>query len=570
MLSRISSIRQLALKRRNKKSSNCGLNLETLERRVVFSGDAFVAGAASADAAEIGNEQPERRIVNGQQTSQFPSVGVVNDGCTGTLISPTHVLTAAHCTVGVGDTAGTFDVGGQTYRTSDITDHPRYNDDQFDVGYDLSIMELSRPVTGVTPSQINRVAPQVGTTLTLVGFGEGGTSRNGSLGDFGTKRVGETLLDEVTNLHLNWSFDSHNESNTAPGDSGGPAFINVSGNYLIAGVTSGGDGDAHSLGDNSFDTRIDVFANWIDSVVGDTAPSPDPTPNPDPVPDPTPNPEPTPDPEPGPIDGDDHADRPGAAATDVVLDGNVGEEFGYVDADGDRDAFRIDIEEDSELTIAATSIDGFLDTYLRVYDEDGELIAENDDFGDSLDSQVSIDVETGTYFFTVGSYADEGEGGFAAVVEANPASPDAGDDNDFFPDAIFVDVDENGRTRDNGTIDRPGDEVVFAYETIEDGDLIIRAQDQRSGLDTTLTVYDSNGNEIDYNDDFRFSTNSRLRIDGVAGETYYIVVGGYEDSTGDFRLRVNQRQASRGFDFAASRQDSVDRFFARGGQAFLA
>ena len=564
MLSRISSIRQLASKRRNKKHSNRGLNLETLERRVVFSGDAFVAGAASADAAEIGNEQPERRIVNGQQTSQFPSVGIVNDGCTGTLISPTHVLTAAHCTVGVSDSAGTFEVGGQTYRTSDIADHPRYNDNRFDAGYDLSVMELSRPVTGVVPSQINRVAPQVGTTLTLVGFGEGGTSRNGSLGDFGTKRVGETPLDEVTNLHINWRFDSHSESNTAPGDSGGPAFINVDGNFLVAGVTSGGDGDAHTLGDNSFDTRVDVFANWIDSIVADTAPSPDPTPNPDPVPDPTP------DPDPGPIDGDDHADRPGAAATDLVLADNFGEESGYVDADGDRDAFRIDVEEDSELTIAATSIDGFLDTYLRVYDEDGELIAENDDFGDSFDSQVSIDVGTGTYFFTVGSYADEGEGGFSATVEANPEISDVGDGDEFFPDAIFVDVDEDGRTRENGVIGRPGEEVVFAYEAIDEGDLIIRAQDRRSGLDTTLTVYNSNGNEIDYNDDFRFSTNSRIRIDGVAGETYYIVVGGYEDSTGDFRLRVIQRQASRGSDFAASRQDAVDRFFARGSQVFMA
>ncbi|MFK7820787.1 MAG: proprotein convertase P-domain-containing protein [Planctomycetaceae bacterium] len=236
---------------------------ELLETKVLLS-------AASTDIQQGSSSEVTARIVNGNETSAYEAVGIVNNGCTGTLISPTHVLTAAHCTEGVGDRRGTFDVGGETYRTSDIIDHPDYNPNRFDVGYDISIMELDRPVTGITPMEIFRDTPEVGQLLTLVGFGEGGTSQGGSLNDFGNKRVGETEIDEVTNLHVSWDFDSHNESNTAPGDSGGPAFLTVGGDLFIAGVTSGGTGDAHDLGDFSFDTRVDTFASWIDGIVGDS------------------------------------------------------------------------------------------------------------------------------------------------------------------------------------------------------------------------------------------------------------------------------------------------------------
>jgi hypothetical protein len=530
-----------------------------LEQRVVFSGNAFVVGSSALEAVDSGLEQPERRIVNGNPSSAFPSVGIVNEGCTGTLISPTHVLTAAHCTVGVSGSAGTFDVGGRTYRTSDIVDHPRYNDDQFDVGYDVSIMELSRPVPNIVPSQILRTAPRVGSMLTLVGFGEGGTSRNGSLSDFGTKRISETELERVTNLHLEWTLDSHTEGNTASGDSGGPAFVNSNGQYLVAGVTSGGDLDAHALGSESFDTRIDVFANWIDSIVGDVDSNPDPGHDPNPDPNTDPNPEPT---------HDDHDDRPGNSATGIQLVNNVGRVLGDIEVTGDRDAFRVDISEDSEVTISVNSTDGVLDAYLRVYNRNGELLVENDDFGDSLDSRVTIDAGAGTYYFTVGSYADEDTGEYSATIEATPI--DTGS-NDLFPDAILLDLNRNGRTNENGSIVGRRDEVVYAYESVDDTDFIVRARDLRSGLDTTLTVYDSAGKKIAFNDDFRSWTDSRLRIRGAAGETFYIVVGGYRKSTGNFRLQFQQVKDSRPADFAASRQElAVDQIFAdRSERAFV-
>ncbi len=242
-------------------------------------------------------DRAKPRIIDGIQvaTSTFPTVGIFTDAansftCTGTLIAGKFVLTAAHCVVNettgaleVGNTQARFKLGAATFSSVKVTPHPTYKGDQsqeVEGAIDLAVIELSQTVPSVTPSPLFRSTPTVGTLLTLVGFGElgtGATGANGQVPPSGFVVMGQTPIDIVTNTFVKWNFENkqppNKESNTAPGDSGGPQFADVGGTLTLVSVCSGGVKANASFGDLSYNTRVDIAAGWIDTIVsGGTLP----------------------------------------------------------------------------------------------------------------------------------------------------------------------------------------------------------------------------------------------------------------------------------------------------------
>lgn len=221
--------------------------------------------ACSTDGEQATSSLDEVRsdIVGGQATSALPAVGALtrfgSSFCTGTLIGPRKVVTAAHCLEGVSASSIRFAIGPNagnpeaSLRVASITPHPQYN--RFSLANDIGFVTLAddAPVAPMkTLPSMN--GSFVGQSLVFVGYGvNNGFSQTGG----GVKRFVSMAISSVS--ATTFRYDDR-DRNTCNGDSGGPAFAQVDGELLVAGVTSYGDANCQQFG---VDTRVDAFADFL-------------------------------------------------------------------------------------------------------------------------------------------------------------------------------------------------------------------------------------------------------------------------------------------------------------------
>jgi V8-like Glu-specific endopeptidase len=255
---------------------------------------------------------------------------------TGTLISPTIVVTAGHVLRGSYKEKApvasewTFSLGSDslkptgTYSVSEVILHPGWTarlsyeggiGDGDALGLDLALLRLDLPVTGVTPARFNAGDSElIGSRVILAGYGSIADGNRGvtSVDNF-DRLAGENTLDRVVETVnasnvpqayrgglLGVDFDSPDEfsnslgsnaslidylgsgssastplpyeATTAEGDSGGPAFVKINDLWKVIGTVSYGT-ESSGYGDVTVYTRLASHSDWFRKYLERWAPA---------------------------------------------------------------------------------------------------------------------------------------------------------------------------------------------------------------------------------------------------------------------------------------------------------
>jgi V8-like Glu-specific endopeptidase len=235
-------------------------------RRLVILAAAAALLVCAAPALAITNGAPDGNA--------HPNVGglvaptAYSDGtwiyCSGTLISPTVFLTAAHC----GDADGehvrvTFDTAyqaGDTVYTGTFHPDPLYGHDQSDP-HDIAVVVLDKAVKGITPAKLPAAGSLSSLTttqkFTSVGYGAYEVTNEPGGHQYLYNDVRMVATGTLNSINKSWLRISMNPSTgnggTCYGDSGGPNFLGST--NVIAAITITGDAICRST---NVDYRLDT------------------------------------------------------------------------------------------------------------------------------------------------------------------------------------------------------------------------------------------------------------------------------------------------------------------------
>jgi trypsin len=248
-------------------------------------------------ALGLGATAPAHAIVGGHDASpgEYAFVAHIiidrSAQCTGTLVTPNHVVTASHCTsitpggivnvplgqpgqlveLSIGahkqpdwyiDAGYNGESDGEEHVAKKVTVHPNYAGLQ-SVSYDVTVIELDRP-SAKTPVKIasagERSLWSAGAMATIVGFGrlESGGDLPDTLQEAQVPIVADSVAAEAypylvpgvdqlfggfeNKTQVAAGFVGRGGVDTCQGDSGGPLLVSAGGGWRLVGDTSYGIG----------------------------------------------------------------------------------------------------------------------------------------------------------------------------------------------------------------------------------------------------------------------------------------------------------------------------------------
>ena len=253
----------------------------------------------------------------------------------------------------------------------------------------------------------------------------------------------------------------------------------------------------------------------------------------------------------------------------------------------DVDVFRFDVIEGQTFRFEAdgdaVSGGGGLDTFLYLFDDDGDLLASDDDGGDGLrDSEITFTFpDTDDYYVAVSSFGnpafDEEDGtGFDVEDGTGDSEGNTTGRYDLFATEVSLDPNDRvsnaidlgnlftqGTLESSGTIDNERDVDLFEFVVGRDGSYVEIDIDRPAlGVDSFIRLFRADGTVVDSNDDANAPGESGAAArDSFIGQfleqgTYYLGVSaflnrGYDlftglgdtlgSSTGSYSIQIQDR-----------------------------
>mgnify|MGYP006081001743 CR=1 FL=1 len=231
------------------------------------------------------------RIINGDAVAEESFKGVVaitykgNTLCSGSLVTPTKIITAAHCILPIevpgkfkdfiseaGVYIGSGLDGGQLpsqYKIKNYWVHPEYRNHPFGKN-DLAVIELVREIKNVKPiiilDSIELFKKNLKTESEVIIMGYG--YRQNTINEYPAQvktLVGKKYKTKmiVKSLNANEIYLEANETGPCSGDSGGPAFVKINEKSFLVGVASRVTGQCGNISTGVFYGVIADSACWL-------------------------------------------------------------------------------------------------------------------------------------------------------------------------------------------------------------------------------------------------------------------------------------------------------------------